>query len=413
MSIVKNFWLQDQTKKLAGAVIYQAMGQTRSRRLASKITNPRTESQMSQRVKWANLVNFYRANSTWMKYAFETKKPNQSEYNKLMSLNVSSSPIFLTKQQAATGACVVAPYIVTQGSLPSIELTGVDNVYTSNIFTMDASGNLLTGSVANFSDELLRYNPAIREGDQLSVIKISQQTNAVTGMPYIVVRKYELIISRSAQGDVPSYLPTEMMRIASTITDNPIMFDCSEHVGAIAVILSRTIAGKTYVSTQRLILSNVDELYSLYSSAQQLEAAVQSYGESEEVFLSSTYADRAPLPAVPVSITGVLMNSVQLPLGHRYVMPGGLMSYPVRIQLNQPIEASSGNIFVDYWSNGHIEREVLLEATIDGNVVSGTFPASAEDIAGLPLASIGATWDGGSAEVGFLITNADTIGGLE
>lgn len=413
MAIVNSMWMVGTKKKLGGTVLYRAMGQTRQRELASEISNPRTESQMTQRVKWSNLVNFYRANRDWMRYAFETKRENQSEYNKLMSLNVTGSPIYLTKQQAAAGACVVAPYIVTQGSLPSIELTGSDAVFQSNIYTNDAAGDIIAGSVANFSRALLQYNPGIREGDQLSVIKISQQTNALTGVPYIIVRKYECIISTTAEGAVSSYLPVELMRTSATADGNPIIFDCTDHVGAIAVILSRTISGRTYVSTQRLLLCNVDELYRLYSSAEQLAAAIASYGENAEAFLSSTSASGAPIAGVPASITGIVMNGVQLPIGRRYVMPGGLMNYRVVVQLNQPIEASEGSVFVDYYANGGIQREVALGGVIAGNTVTAQFSADAEDIAGLALVSVGVSYDGGQVETGFLVTNEDTQGGLE
>ena len=103
MAIVQTMWMTGTKKKLGGTVLYQAMGQTRQRELAAEISNPRTTQQMTQRVKWSNLVNLYRANRSWMKYAFETKKTNQSEYNKFMSLNVAASAIYLPKNVAAAG----------------------------------------------------------------------------------------------------------------------------------------------------------------------------------------------------------------------------------------------------------------------------------------------------------------------
>ena len=104
MAIVKTGDMYGQVGRLGQNVYYTAYSETRSRKLAASVTNPRTQAQMLQRVRWANLVNFYRVNKEWMKYAFETKKKNQSEYNKFMSLNVASSPIYLTKQEAGGGA---------------------------------------------------------------------------------------------------------------------------------------------------------------------------------------------------------------------------------------------------------------------------------------------------------------------
>ena len=69
MAIVTSMWLKGTKQKLGGSVLYQAMGQTRQRELAANVANPRTNSQMQQRTRWANLVNFYRVNAGWMKFA--------------------------------------------------------------------------------------------------------------------------------------------------------------------------------------------------------------------------------------------------------------------------------------------------------------------------------------------------------
>lgn len=413
MAIVENFWLKDQKKRLADAVIYQAYGQTRSRKLAASVANPRTQSQMMQRVKWSNLVNFYRANKKWMKYAFETKKQTQSEYNKLMSLNVSTSPIYLTKSQAAAGGCVVAPYLITQGSLPSIEMNWGGSSFSTNIFTNDPSGLLFGGNVANFTRTLLDYNPALREGDQLSFIIALQMTNAVTGTPYIVVREYEIILDLSDTMPVSRYLPVDHFSCDDVADMNPIIVGPNNLVGGMALILSRTISGKTYVSTQRLMLCGVDDIVQQYSSAAQLAEAIASYGDQSDAFLSSTSADPAGSGGYPLSIIGATLNNVTLPIGERYVAPGGLMSYPMSITFNQDIVGDSFGLEVNYWSNGVLERETILEATHSQNRVTGSFPAGAEDIAGCAIDSVVAIVDGVRYSAAFLVLNSDTIGGLE
>jgi hypothetical protein len=264
MAIVNNLWLRSSKKRLAGTVIYQAMGQTRQRELAVEVSNPRTIAQMTQRVKWSNLVAFYRANKYWMKYAYETKQRNQSEYNKLMSLNVATSPIYLPKHVAAAGGCVCAPYIITQGSLPSIEMTDdsgqrwVSNIVLDNDYEMNSP------SVAAFSEMLIRLNPAIRQGDQLSFVRITQQTNGQTGVPYIVVREYELIVDVNGAGDVFDFLPTGYIDSTEASTDCRLCVNNSGNAGGFALILSRTTGGKTYVSSQRIIVANNTAIINAY-----------------------------------------------------------------------------------------------------------------------------------------------------
>ena len=62
MAVLQNMWLRGAKKKLGGTVLYTQGGRTLQRELAPEVKNPKTPAQMGQRVKWANLVAFYRAN---------------------------------------------------------------------------------------------------------------------------------------------------------------------------------------------------------------------------------------------------------------------------------------------------------------------------------------------------------------
>lgn len=290
MAIVKSMWLRGAKKRLGGTVIYQAMGQTRQRELASEVSNPRTQSQMGQRVKWSNLVNLYRANRSWMKYAYETRKTNQSEYNKFMSLNVASSRIYLTKDVANAGGCVVDEYLMTQGSLPSIEFVPTSNGYFASNIVLDH--NIITAdtTIASFSQSVLANNPAIREGDQLSFVRMTQMTNASTGVPYVVVREYEVIISSTNTASLWDYLPEDYITLWGSDPAYLAIGTSVGKVGGFCMILSRTISGKTYVSSQRVNLVGMDAYIAAWSNSTALQSAIDSYGVQDDAFLSATYA---------------------------------------------------------------------------------------------------------------------------
>ena len=310
MAIVSSMWLRGAKKRLGGTVIYQAMGQTRQRELASEVSNPRTQSQMGQRVKWANLVNLYRANRSWMKYAYETKKSNQSEYNKFMSLNVASSRVYLPKDIANAGGCVVDEYLMTQGSLPSIEFVPTDNGYfASNILISSTliSSNL---TIAAFSQDVLANNPAIREGDQLSFVRMTQMTNASTGVPYVVVREYEVIIDPTNTASLWDYLPVEYIISWGSSQTYLAIGTSSGKVGGFCMILSRTVSGKTYVSSQRVILVGMDAFLQAWSSQTALQSAIDSYGVTDDAFLSSTYAAQDNQAATLLSLLSIRHNAL-------------------------------------------------------------------------------------------------------
>lgn len=334
-------WLKKSKKRLAGAVLYQAMEQTRIRELASSISNPRTPDQMRQRVKWANLVNFYRANRDWMKYAFETKSANQSEYNKFMSVNVAASNIYLTKLMASQGACVVAPYIITQGSLTPIEITANNGSWSTNIyfpadFTLDQST-----TVAAFTAAAKEFNPAIREGDQLSFIRFTQQSNSDTGAPYVVVRRYELLFNSLDNSPVSDYLPLDYIDILTTGAVPCLGVVDSGQSGGFVLILSRTISGKTYVSSQRIVVANNSATISAYSSAAALQAAVYSYGESADAFLSTNTAASVEVAPVALSILNIVYNTQSYVSGSIVQLSNFAASGTVQAVFNSPVSGTT------------------------------------------------------------------------
>lgn len=373
MAIIENMWLRKSKKRLGGAVLYQAMEQTRMRELASSVANPRTASQMGQRVKWANLVSFYRVNSNWMKYAYETKSANQSEYNKFMQLNVANSQVFFTKQQAAAGSAVVCPYIMTQGSLPSIEFTEESGSWPSNIYYPQGSTLLATTTVAEFSQKVIQQNPAIRNKDQLSFIRFTQMFNSDTGYPYVIVRKYELVLDIASTELVGSYLPLDY--IATLQIWNPWQIGVVDSglAGGFIMILSRTQNGKTFVSSQRIITSQMDAILSQYGSQEQLAAAVASYGENADAFLSSTTADTNSEAPTPLAVVGV--ESLD-----RMLLPGSRIMCSTAFQAGEDVSVmfsdALGSETPSYIYIGTTVKTVNISTvTVAENVVSGAIPA--------------------------------------
>lgn len=373
MAIIENMWLRKSKKRLGGAVLYQAMEQTRMRELASSVANPRTASQMGQRVKWANLVSFYRANANWMKYAYETKSANQSEYNKFMQLNVANSQVFFTKQQAAAGSAIVCPYIMTQGSLPSIEFTEESGSWPTNIYYPTGSPLIATTTVAEFSQRVIAQNPAIRNGDQLSFLRFTQMFNSDTGYPYVIVRKYELVLNISSTELVGTYLPLDYIGTLQIGDPWKIGVIDSGLAGGFLMILSRTQNGKTYVSSQRIITSQMDAILSQYGSQEQLAAAVASYGENADAFLSSTTADTNSEAPTPLAIVGV--ESLD-----RILLPGSRVLCSTAFQGGEDVSVLLSGSFEDE-TPSHIFLGTSLRAvditslTTAENVVTGAVPA--------------------------------------
>lgn len=371
MAIVKNFWLRGTKKRLAGSVLYQAMGQTRQRELASEVSNPRTVSQQSHRVKWANLVNFYKPNASWMRYAFETKKSNQSEYNKMMSLNVAQSNIYLTKQAAAAGACVVTNYIMTQGSLPSISAELSGGRWNTNLFLAAGTAYDEEVSVADASANLLDNNPGLREGDQISMIRYTQMVNEVTGYPYVVVRKYEVILSRTNNDYWYNYMPFGVFVMDSFASTPCVGIAKTGNAGGFLLVLSRTQSGKTYVSTQSIVPVDNSALIAAYSSQSALEAAIASYGQSDDAFLSSDSANYGQNEPIQLTINSLTIDGVNYAPRSYLGDIGTYLGEQIRINFNADFTEEVSNVWID--TTHPVEGTTQLsDVSVSGSSVIGT-----------------------------------------
>lgn len=402
MAIVQTMWMTGTKKKLGGTVLYQAMGQTRQRELAAEISNPRTTQQMTQRVKWSNLVNLYRANRSWMKYAFETKKTNQSEYNKFMSLNVASSAIYLPKNVAAAGGCVVNDYIITQGSLSSIETTKVTGGWASNIFLPAGFQLSASTTIQQLAAAVLPLNPAINEGDQLSFIRMTQQVNGATGVPFVVVRKYEVIISSTDTRLVGSFLPLDYIVTKSNGTELCIGVEDSGNAGGFVLILSRTIGGRTYVSSQRIIVANNTATISYYTGDAALQRAIDSYGESDEPFLTTSTANQNSQAGTALSIVSAFVDGADWAPGSVQSWPDPANNIEVHIQFNDTIVASSAIVTAYGKVNGAVVTSEPTTFTIeDDGIVNTQTPTEWDSLDGADAYKMIVSLDGTMYEISF------------
>lgn len=413
MAKVNNFNLKNQIGKLGGAVYYVVGGETRSRELAASVANPRTTAQMKQRVKWANLVNFYRANANWMKYAFETKKATQSEYNKFMSLNVASSRIYLPKSIANGGGCIVDAYQMTQGSLPSVEVTAGDAAWYTNIYLQNIDELGENSTIGEVSQQILMANPALREGDQLSFIRFTQQVNGATGVPYVVVRKYEVILNSSDYRRFFDFWPIDYIAFASPSNYNCIGVSDSGLAGGFIFIVSRTQAGKTSVSTQSIIVANNSTLIEAYSSQNALQTAITSYGESSEPFLTSTVAEVDENAPVRPSVLSAVVDDVSGVPGQQFIVAAAAAGDDVKFNFNQSVEDDVDGGEIIFWQGGQ-QDSLSLTGTSGGTTTKVAHLPSGASLENAYIQEITLNMhNGDSYRAVFFVPNEATISGLE
>lgn len=375
MAKVKSGGIRNLIGRVGGNVYYMNKGQNIARELAPAISNPQTAAQQEQRMRWANLVAFYRANQPWQKRgAFESKKQTWSDYNAFVSANSKVSPVYLTKQQAEQGGAVVAPYIVTKGSLPSVSVVSdeTNEQFVSDLYVGDLviSG---TTTAAELSAALRVNNNNLQEGDQVSFI-LNFQGTTTDGVPYITARYYEFIIDSSDSRTLAT-LGLEGVIVADTWNEMQCL--CLVNEGNVAggtIIISRTSSGNIKVSTQSLVL-NQDAITYLedYTSDAALQRAARSYGENDPNFLSAGYSGKASNVAVPTvqSLLYLQVGDVQVTDARTQIGTntnfGDTTPYALVAHFSQPVtEVTSVIMRRDDSSLG----ESLMPVTINGNAVT-------------------------------------------
>lgn len=259
--------------KVGNWVYARLNGQTVAKEKADKKATPtRTNAQMLTRMQWANLVNLYGAFKGTLHPSFENKPMTKSDYNMFISANVGANPVYLTKEQARQGGCLVAAYQITRGKMPSITVEyGNNNVPESSI----AVGSLTLGNSTTlkaFSDAIIQNNSGWLSGDQLSVYVAYQMMDANTNVPRVEINAVEVTLDSAADTTMLSdVIETSFF----AVVDGTLALSGPVN-GGVAFVHSRYVNGKTSVSTQFFVVQN--SYLAQYQTAGAYSNAVVSYG---------------------------------------------------------------------------------------------------------------------------------------
>lgn len=267
-------------KGSAGSLTFrQSSNRTVVSEKTTEVKNTRTAAQQKHRMKWANIVQMYKGISPLLNCAFENKAQGVTDYNMFVKINMQLSPVYLTKAEVTGGACVVAPYQITQGSLPAIEVTGEDSDRTTNI----SLGSLTiseTTTVAEFSNAVVQNNEPFDYGEQISFYDIRQRVNAATSIPYGNFKASSVVLDKENN----ALLLATVNSLGFQSKSGYLGSGTIEDDGAFCWVHSSNKNGTTKVSTQVLLIHN--SLLESYTSQDAYDNAVETYGGESDVFLN-------------------------------------------------------------------------------------------------------------------------------
>lgn len=278
----------------------------------------RTRPQMERRVRWANLVNFYKAISFWQPKAYETKAKGQTDYNIFMSLNINGSVVGLTKEMALNGCSVVEGYNVSRGSLPSLQAVGniVQNGWAWNIALTITIGSSTT--VGQLSADIIDNNPDFRQGDNLAFI-IFKNTQATNTFPYVSCIYSEVTLDRNSNTLLQSInLMDRIVKSSQNTLGATFGATGSKEAGGV-LIHTRKVEGSLQVSSQK-ILTTTENIIDDYSSVQWIDECIASYGLDTEVPLDPSFS-KASITSVTANGSAVSQGATLT--GSQVVLIGG------------------------------------------------------------------------------------------
>lgn len=259
----------------------------------SEPSQPRTLAQMVRRTAWRNIQNFYQSFNGNLHPSFESRPQTWSDVNAFMSANIGRNNVYLTQDQARQGGCVVTAYQITRGSLPSIGMgiTG-GGAITSDI-KLGSLAITEETTLAAFSAAVIANNEGWAYGDQLSAFVSIQNTNVLTGVPYVTTECFEVTLKND-----PETLLVDIVgqSTAFGVSDAKLCLSVVINGGA-CYVHSRKGNGRTQVSTQFMHVTN--SLLSNYTSQAARDAAVISYGGKTSNQFLTPNLDETEVPVTP------------------------------------------------------------------------------------------------------------------
>ena len=233
----------------------------------------KTEGQVVYRVKMRNIQNIYAALKEALRGNFQDKTGRQTDYSRFQGVNMQKPAVYLNKNEVAMKAQVVAPYIVSFGTLVPIDYELKDNSLVTNI----SLGNLSITpdtTVSEIALAIVKNNDGWEYDDCLEFMAV-RQSEGKTPTAKCCFTHLSLV-----KNDTSKLSDALIVRNASQIelgssAEGFLQMNVSDN-GGFAIIRKRMASKGLMTSTQELAINN--PLFDQYHSEKSKQKAMDSYG---------------------------------------------------------------------------------------------------------------------------------------
>lgn len=266
--------------------------------------NGASYKQRLHRIRIANVSSVFRSIAAIEARAWQYKGENQSDANMFFAKNLANSPVFLTAEQARNGAAVIAPYVVSEGTLPSLAQSFDADTFHTGI-KVPAGWVVGQNTIGALSMAIVANNEGVQNGDKFTFAKIEQTTTDINGkaFPMLSVTYFELTLDANSVLSVTS-LPNYALMNFAVGEDGEIV--CNNGGNAAFAIHSRMLSSKLYTSTQMVSMNPVQKIFEDFTSEAQKARAMDSYGYKPDVLLTPDMVD--DLAQIVASVKSITYN---------------------------------------------------------------------------------------------------------
>ena len=280
-----NLFMGNASGKLADVVLYRNAGAQVARLRVRKPRNPRTESQLIQRVIQSTASKAYSVLQAICNHAFEGKTSKTSNQSEFMRLNVAAdryrvnvAPMGWRSLGYFNSRDMVEPlvnnYIVSAGSLPEMQFSSDGYEFTIGA----GSGLTAEDTYQQVCDKL-----GLKRGDQITVLNLKVEDNAV--MSSLDAIRF---ILEPNDGDMSSKFlgtagainkPNEKNEGNFTVAigEGTLLIELAKSGGAGTIIISRYADGKWLRTTSRMhVAISIANTHTLGDAVDSWKSAVSS-----------------------------------------------------------------------------------------------------------------------------------------
>lgn len=319
-----------------------------ARSYVAEIANPQTSTQMNQRAKMLPAVLFRRQLAEVIARAWEGKKYGGQSIREFMKYALKEPWTNVPQLVKDSAVAIPGAYLIAKGSLPTIGVSIVDGMISTSlkISTFSTPGD----SVGTLSSELIENNSFLREGDQLTFIRVAAPS---ANIPYAIYNVASFYLDTTSTTMVEEV----MGKAVNLIGDNEVLsidniVDGQEITLGGAVVLSREGNNSNQRSTQRFVL-NSSALTAYFANAlkasvaETYKNAASSRGTTDWPYENSQAEETTGGNA---SVERVAINVSVTPTGAGTVTGGG--SKAIGSTCNLQASAASNYTFSGWKVNG-------------------------------------------------------------